>query len=130
MATARTTMPAMNSTPNLSRLEQAFADEWALARAARLARAHDRAFHHLERAHILGQRRTWLHVKSHLGMLQLGWQRRDLPELLGQLARIVAAAAFSRVWVPAGNTGGANVSPFKPMPVPPDLQSLLDAEDA
>lgn len=120
----------MNNPSNPTRLEQAFAHEWALARAARLAGAHDVAFRHLERAHILGQRRTWLHVKSHLGMLRLGWQRRDLRELLGQPARIVAAAVFSRIWVPAGNTGGADVSPFKPMPVPPDLQALLDAQDA
>lgn len=120
----------MNNTAHLSRLEQAFAVEWSLARAARLAGDHDRAFHHLERAHILGQRRTWLHVKSHLGMLQVGWQRRDPREIPGQLARIVAAALFSRVWVPVGNTGGTNVSPFKTMPVPLDLQSLLDAEDA
>ena len=123
-------MSAMNSTSNLSRLEQVFADEWNLARAARLAGAHDQAFHHLERAHILGQRRTWMHVKSHLGMLQLAWQRHDLRELSGQAARIVAAAVFSRIWVPTGNTGGTNVSAFKPMPVPPDLQPLLDAQDA
>ena len=120
----------MNSTSNLSRLEQVFADEWNLARAARLAGAHDQAFHHLERAHILGQRRTWMHVKSHLGMLQLAWQRHDLRELSGQAARIVAAAVFSRIWVPTGNPGGTNVSAFKPMPVPPDLQPLLDAQDA
>jgi len=114
----------------MSPLEQAFAHEWALARAAGRCGAHDRAFHHLERAHILGQRRTWLHVKSHLGMLRIGWQRRDVSELLGQATRIAAAALFSWAWVPAGNTGGANVSPFKPMPVPPDLQLLLDADDA
>ena len=114
----------------MSRIDQAFAHEWDLARAARLAGAHDLAFHHLERARILGQRRTWLHVKSHLGMLRVGWQRRDLPEVVGQVSRIFAAALFSRVWVPAGNTGGANVSPFRPMAVPPDLQSLLDSEGA
>ncbi|RFA29999.1 hypothetical protein CAI21_08880 [Alkalilimnicola ehrlichii] len=28
--------------------------------------------------------------------------------------------------IPAGNTGGANVSPFKPMPIPPDLAELID----
>lgn len=113
----------------MSRLEQAFAQEWELARVARRAGELDRAFHHLERAHILGQRRTWLHVKSHLGMLQLGWLRRDPREVPGQVLRIVAAALFSRLWVPAGNTGGANVSAFQPMPIPPELQSLLDASE-
>lgn len=113
----------------MSRLEQAFAQEWDLARAASRAREHDRAFRHLERAHILGQRRTWLHIKSHLGMLQVGWQRRDRREVPGQLLRIAAAALFSRLWVPAGNTGGANVSAFRPMPIPQDLQALLDTVD-
>ena len=113
----------------MSRLDEAFAQEWAQARAARCAGDHDRAFHHLERAHILGQGRAWLHVKSHLGMLRLGWQRRDWREVPGQLLRIIAAALFSRLWVPAGNTGGANVSAFEPMAVPPDLQVVLDAAD-
>jgi hypothetical protein len=30
--------------------------------------------------------------------------------------------------VPVGNTGGANVSATRPMPVPPDLQAILDAD--
>ncbi|MBP6626980.1 MAG: DUF3703 domain-containing protein [Arenimonas sp.] len=107
-------------------LSHAFAQEWQLAQAARRAADLGRAFHHLERAHILGQRRTWLHVKCHLGMLQVGWQRRDSREVVGQLARIAAAAAFSRIWVPVGNTGGANVSATKPMPVPADLQAQLN----
>jgi hypothetical protein len=38
----------------------------------------------------------------------------------------LAAALFSRLWVPVGNTGGANVSAFRPMPVPEDLQRLLE----
>lgn len=86
----------------MNRLAAAFANEWALAQAARRARDFDRAFHHLERAHILGQRRTRLHVKSHLGMLWLG---HDSREIVGQLTRIVAAALFSRIWMPVGNTG-------------------------
>lgn len=111
----------------MSRLEQAFAIEWELARAARRAGDHERAFHHLERAHVLGQGRTWLHLRSHLGMLRIGWERRDVREVPGQLLRIIAAVLFSRIWVPAGNTGGANVSAFLPMPVPADLQAVLDA---
>lgn len=108
-------------------LSQAFEKEWRMAQVARRAGDLDRAFHHLERAHILGQRQTWRHIKSHLGMLQVGWQRADGREIVGQAVRIAAAALFSRIWVPVGNTGGANVSPIKPMPVPPDLRSLMDA---
>lgn len=106
-------------------LRSAFDHEWRLAVAARRSGNLETAFHHLERAHIVGQRHTWLHVRSHLGMLAIGWQRRDGREVVGQLTRIVAAALFSRVWVPIGNTGGANVSAFVPMTVPEDLARLL-----
>lgn len=88
----------------------------------------NRAFGHLERAHILGQRHTWPHVRSHLAMLRIGWRRRDRREIVGQFPRIFAALAFSRIWVPLGNTGGANVNPIKPMPIPPDLADILDVE--
>lgn len=83
------------------------------------------AFHHFERAHILGQRRTRLHVRAHVAMLKVGWMRGDTREIIGQLSRIVAAALFSRLWVPEGNTGGASVSALKPMPVPEDLARIL-----
>lgn len=109
-------------------IREAFEQEWSLAGADRDAGDFDAAFHHLERAHILGQRSTQLHVRSHVGMLGIAWQRRDVREITGQLTRIVAAALFSRLWVPTGNTGGANVSATRPMPVPPDLQEFLDAD--
>jgi hypothetical protein len=109
-------------------VREAFELEWKAAAAARRAGELDRAFGHLERAHILGQRRTWLHVRSHLGMWRVGWQRGDLRELFGQSTRMFAALLFSRIWIPVGNTGGANVSAMQPMPVPADLQAILDAE--
>ena len=31
--------------------------------------------------------------------------------------------------VPVGNTGGSNVSPFKPMVIPEDLRHILDAAE-
>ncbi len=106
----------------------------AFATAMHAARAHyareelDAAFAQLERAHILGQRYTLAHVRSHWWMLRVGWRRSDAQEGWGQIARIVAALLFSRLWVPVGNTGGANVNPLRPMPVPADLQRLLDAD--
>ena len=109
-------------------IREAFEREWSLAGAACDAGDLATAFHHLERAHILGQRSTRLHVRSHIGMLGIAWRRRDAREITGQLTRIVAAALFSRLWVPVGNTGGANVSATRPMPVPPDLQAILDAD--
>jgi len=106
----------------------AFAQEWTRAQQARLAGDLSLAFQHLERAHILSQRLTWLHVKSHFGMWQIGWLRSDWRELIGQSTRILAALLFSRIWVPIGNTGGANVSPLRPMPVPEDLRAILEPE--
>ena len=44
----------------------------------------------------------------------------------GQLFRIPAALTKSRIWVPRGNTGGANVSAFAPMAVPADLAPLVE----
>ena len=108
------------------KLGQAYRAELDAAKASEAAGDLDRAFIHLERAHILGQRHTWAHAHAHLRMLRIGLRRRDLREVLGQLLRIPAALTKSRIWVPRGNTGGSNVSAFKPMPVPVDLKPYLD----
>lgn len=100
----------------------------SLAAQARAAGDHARAFAHLERAHVLGQRSTWRHLRAHAAMFGVGIARRDAREVLGQATRLLAAALFSRIWVPAGNTGGANVSALRPMPVPDDLRALLDTD--
>ena len=107
------------------RLRSAIRCEWDNARVAAEGGELDTAFRHLERAHILSQRLTGMHVRTHLAMLTLGWRRRDTREVFGQLSRTLAAACFSRIWVPLGNTGGANVSAFKPMTVPRDLEAIL-----
>nr|WP_276204330.1 DUF3703 domain-containing protein [Enhygromyxa salina] len=90
------------------------------------------AFRCYERAHVLGQRYVVPHLRSHVGMLRVGWRRRDLREIIGQLLRIpggVVGSAIGRI--PVGNSGGANVSAFQPMEIPPDLRALLqeDAQD-
>lgn len=111
-----------------SRLKQAFAAEMRQARQYFDAGELDQAFSHLQRAHILGQRDTVRHTYSHWWMLRVGLRRRDRREMLGQVTRIVASLLFSRIWVPVGNTGGANVSPIKPMPIPEDLRALLQED--
>lgn len=86
------------------------------------------AFQHLERAHVLGQMSTREHVRVHWLMLLWGAKQGSAREVLGQLLRIVGAltkTAFDLV--PSGNTGGANISPFKPLPVPADLADILAA---
>ena len=88
------------------------------------------AFFHLERAHILGQSKTAEHARVHWLMLKLGWKRRDAREIFGQLFRILGASTKTPFGIyPTGNTGGANVSPFKPMPIPEDLKKILLHQD-
>ena len=87
-----------------------------------------RAFARLERAHVLGQSSTRLHVLAHWHMLQWGLRRRSAREVFGQLMRLAGAATKTPVGlVPTGNTGGANVSPIRRMAIAPELQSLIDA---
>jgi hypothetical protein len=84
------------------------------------------AFSHLERAHIIGQCFPIAHARAHWWMLKVGWKRRDVVEMTGQIPRVLGALLFSQIWVPIGNTGGARVPPFKSMPIPQDLQGLLE----
>jgi hypothetical protein len=107
-------------------LRRAIEVELANASQATARRDFDTAFRHLERAHILSQRFTVRHVHVHWLMLKHGTATRRPREIAGQLVRMVAAALFSRIWVPAGNTGGANVSAMRPMPIPDDLRHLLE----
>ena len=84
------------------------------------------AFGHLERAHVLGQASTVEHVRVHWRMFLWGLRQRSVRECLGQVLRIAGAATKTAVGlVPHGNTGGSNVSPFKRMPVPPELEALI-----
>ena len=107
-------------------LRNAYRSEHAAADTAIARGELDVAFAHLERAHILSQRFAFAHAWTHLRMLAVGWRRRDVREIVGQVFRSVAALTKSKLWVPLGNTGGANVNPFQPMPAPPDLRPYLD----
>lgn len=44
---------------------------------------YSKAFHHAERAHILGQAYVWPHTRSHWLMMRIGWQRGDFKEVIG-----------------------------------------------
>ncbi len=83
-------------------------------------------FHHLERAHVLGQSSTREHVRVHWRMFRWALREGDTHEAIGQLVRIVGAATKTAMgWVPHGNTGGTNVSPFRRMPIAPDLAAQI-----
>lgn len=77
-----------------------------------------RAFKHLEDAHVLGQQSTKWHVVSHWMMLLWAVRARDLHEIFGQIIRLLGAATKTFIgFVPTGNTGGASVSIFRPIPL-------------
>ncbi|WP_194867620.1 DUF3703 domain-containing protein [Pseudoalteromonas sp. PPB1] len=108
-----------------SELKLAFQKEMAAAKEQYDNTQYSKSFYHLERAHILGQSFIIPHTQSHWWMLKLGFKRYNARKVLGQIARIFASVIFSRIWVPKGNTGGTNVSPIKPMPIPADLAEYL-----
>ena len=110
-------------TQKLAAYVQAELDEATLAK---LAGDTQQEFIHLERAHVLGQESTYWHVKVHMLMLAWAIRNRSVREAMGQVFRIVGAATKTAFGlVPQGNTGGANVSPFKKMPIEPDLAALI-----
>jgi hypothetical protein len=109
-----------------SRLAPHVDAEIGAARAAERSGKFAVAFTHLERAHVLGQASTYQHVRVHCLMLAWGWRQGSVRECLGQLFRIVGAATKTAFGlIPKGNTGGSNVSPFKVLPVPSDLEAII-----
>lgn len=85
------------------------------------------AWHHLERAHIIGQAYPLEHTYSHWLMLKFGFMIKDKKEILGQIPRLLAGGIKSFIGtIPTGNTGRANVSPFRPMHISSELQSILN----
>ena len=100
--------------------------ELANAKRANSAGDTQQEFACLERAHVIGQESTYWHVKVHILMLVWAARNRSAREVFGQVFRIVGAATKTAFGlVPPGNTGGANVSPYKKMPIPPDLAALI-----
>ena len=106
-------------------LREAFKHELSLGINLYLNGELNQAFYYFERAHILGQRFVLPHTQSHWWMLRVGWRKRDFREIIGQVTRIIASLIASRIWVPIGNTGGANVHPLRTMKVPEDLAEIL-----
>ena len=84
-------------------------------------------FHHLERAHVIGQDYVVPHVTSHWLMLKVELRKKRPKAVFGQFVRIVLGTLGSAVGiVPVGNTGGTDVSMFKRMPIEPELQRIID----
>jgi len=107
-------------------LRAAFRESLKSAKSHYANREYEAAFASLETAHILGQQFLLPHIVVHIWMLRVGAARRDKREIIGQITRLMATVpGFILGWVPFGNTGGANVSALKPMPVPDALSKLV-----
>ena len=75
------------------------------------------AYESCEAAHVIGQLYIVPHTRTHLLFLKIGWRRRDIREIVGQIIRIPLGVLGSAVGiVPTGNTGGANIGMFKRIP--------------
>ena len=86
----------------------------------------NKAWNHLERAHILGQRYPYAHSYVHWKMLQFGINIKSSKEVIGQIPRLIFGGVKSFVGkIPVGNPGGANVPPLKPFPIEDELQELF-----
>lgn len=106
------------------------AAEMAFYRQKRRAADNAGAWAALERAHILSQAYLVPHFASHGHMLRFALALRDWREATGQILRLALVPLGSLTGrLPAGNTGRARVSAFKPMPVPPDLAALVSRRD-
>jgi hypothetical protein len=85
-----------------------------------------RSWQHLERAHIIGQPYPYHHSLVHWKMLLFGIKTKNTKEILGQIPRLLVGGVKSFVGkIPVGNTGGASVPPLQPMPIPNDLQLII-----
>jgi uncharacterized protein DUF3703 len=112
-----------------SRLKDAFNAEMTLGKQSFFQRQFETAFHHFERAHVLGQFHVFPHTRVHIWMLLLGLRTGNRKEILGQLLRIPLGMFGSAIGkVPKGNTGGANVELTQRMPIPDDLSQYLDPD--
>lgn len=84
------------------------------------------SWHHLERAHILGQPYPLEHSNVHWQMLLYGIRIKNTKEIIGQIPRLIFGGVKSFVGkIPVGNTGGSNVPPLQPMEIPDDLKQII-----
>ncbi len=89
-----------------------------------------KAWTHLERAHILGQKYPVQHTSVHWKMLQFGFRIKSGKEIIGQIPRLLVGGVKSFIGkIPVGNPGGANVPALKSFPIDEELQGLFLAAE-
>lgn len=87
-----------------------------------------REFEHFERTRVLGQISTSLRLVTPLRIAQWVVRNRRLGKLIEQLTRMARASLATPLRLaPMGNTGGANMSPFKPMPLSADFAAEIES---
>ncbi len=87
----------------------------------------EKAWLHLERAHILGQKYPFAHSYVHWLMLLYGFKIKNAKEVIGQIPRLLFGGVKSFVGkVPVGNPGGSNVPPLKAFPIDSELYHILE----
>ncbi|WP_143960184.1 DUF3703 domain-containing protein [Litoribacter populi] len=87
----------------------------------------EKAWSHLERAHIIGQKFPFAHTLVHWKMLKFGIKIKSYKEVLGQIPRLMVGGVKSFVGkIPTGNPGGANVPPLQPFPIEKEIQEIFD----
>jgi hypothetical protein len=106
---------------------QVFNREIALSRELFATGDLERAFTHLERAHVIGQNFVTAHAQAHWMMLKLEFRRKRIGAVFGQVVRLVLGIIGSAIGVvPVGNTGGTDISMFKRLPIAPELRNFTD----
>lgn len=96
-------------------------------KAARVADLQEQAWLALEAAHVVGQRQVKPHLETHALMLGLAVRTHDWAEAAGQLLRLALVPLGHLTGrLPLGNPGRATVSAFKPLPVRPELNALIE----
>ena len=108
-------------------LKPFFREELELANTLLLHKNFTASWHHLERAHILGQPYPYHHTLVHWKMLLFGIKIKDSKEIVGQIPRLLVGGIKSFVGeIPVGNTGGSNVPPLKSIEIPAELKKIID----
>ena len=106
--------------------KRAFAERLAEGYRTLHAGQAEHAYTLFEQAHVLAQSRTIAHVRSHWAFLRWGLRFGDRREMAGQVPRLLAAALFTWLWMPRGNTGGARVGALRIMSISPELRPYLE----
>lgn len=112
----------------MNKVKHYFEVEITKAKKLMLTGDFDNSWQHLENAHVLSQKYALLHFRSHIAMLNYGIYKKDTREIVGQIIRLFFAIPSSLFKIaPFGNTGGANVNKFKPMPISNELKEILNS---